>query len=437
MTGIDIVYNWIGPTAPFVNSDVPNVVQVANQYGAPHDRFHFNERIWAPGSYGRHFNLLPSVLVTESYNKPFIFPLQLDWRLHFFSYFSFGQGIIEYSKVNSIILSKIKNGNGFFLVDNSFENWVSDYYLNRMEAYFSESGIPSNKIIYVSGCMNSSEIMEKRNARTGSSLILVGNRIQQQVFVNFNKSHSLPNDSHYLKLPSKLFLVWNRRYRYHRAILALLLDKAGLIDRSYYSMPEIEPFDKATTFRNFCRGNNTAQFNITEQDIDNFCEKLPLAIDHQNNYDSTVAVNSHYIQRSLPYYNNSLVSIITETDYSTEHISFTEKTYKPLYLGHPFIIVGSPGSLKLLRSQGFRTFSDFWDESYDTTEDGVERLKKIAATCEYIGSWSDEKILEFKKQVREILEHNMRVLKVDPTVDIANCIAENIQKQQSRASEVA
>jgi hypothetical protein len=73
----------------------------------------------------------------------------------------------------------------------------------------------------------------------------------------------------------------------------------------------------------------------------------------------------------------SLLYLVTETVAKGNRYHLTEKTFKPIALGMPFIIVGTQGSLEYLRSYGFRTFGHIWDESYDDAADNV-RIKRIA-----------------------------------------------------------
>ena len=81
-----------------------------------------------------------------------------------------------------------------------------------------------------------------------------------------------------------------------------------------------------------------------------------------------------------------------------------------------------------MRELGFKTFSDFWDESYDETPDHAERLRKIVEVCEYIGNWDHNKILDFKRRVKPILDHNFQVLKLNTARVAATKIADNIRK---------
>ena len=69
--------------------------------------------------------------------------------------------------------------------------------------------------------------------------------------------------------------------------------------------------------------------------------------------------------------------MISETETSDQCIFITEKTYKPIYTGHPFIIWGNPGTLTYLRSIGYKTFPTLFDESYDNELDPVKRLEMI------------------------------------------------------------
>jgi predicted XRE-type DNA-binding protein len=102
----------------------------------------------------------------------------------------------------------------------------------------------------------------------------------------------------------------------------------------------------------------------------------------------------------------SLLYLVTETVATGRRHHLTEKTFKPIALGMPFVIVGTQGSLKYLRSYGFKTFSDVWDESYDTITDPEQRLNAIANLMKQIAEW--DTITREKKlaQARAIANHN-------------------------------
>lgn len=62
-----------------------------------------------------------------------------------------------------------------------------------------------------------------------------------------------------------------------------------------------------------------------------------------------------------------------------DHLFLCEKSYKPLAAQHPLLLLSTPGNLAYIRSQGFETFPELWDESYDNIQDWRERVQKIVA----------------------------------------------------------
>jgi hypothetical protein len=96
-------------------------------------------------------------------------------------------------------------------------------------------------------------------------------------------------------------------------------------------------------------------------------------------------------------------SIISETYYSENNPSVTEKTYKAILNRHPFIIVGCPKMLQYLKDFSFRTFDQYFtNNNYDDIVDDIARLKAIT-----------ENIIEFpiimkkyKDAIEKDVEHN-------------------------------
>ncbi len=78
------------------------------------------------------------------------------------------------------------------------------------------------------------------------------------------------------------------------------------------------------------------------------------------------------------HYYNTQISIASETT-QNEWIP-TEKTYKSLMLGHPFVVYGGQHSLAKIRALGFETFGDTIDESYDLVPYPQERADRLIAS---------------------------------------------------------
>lgn len=127
-------------------------------------------------------------------------------------------------------------------------------------------------------------------------------------------------------------------------------------------------------------------------------------------YDETDLENNKAANLNVDAHNKSFVNVVTESSYDDNFIFFTEKTFKPIYCAQPFILIGNPYSLKKLRELGFRTFSQWWDESYDEEIDFTKRFEKIIRVMEDISTWSLDKCLNVTKQMEEIFIHNFDVL---------------------------
>ena len=101
----------------------------------------------------------------------------------------------------------------------------------------------------------------------------------------------------------------------------------------------------------------------------------------------------------------SLLHLVTETVATGRRHHLTEKTFKPIALGMPFVIVGTRGSLEYLRSYGFRTFEGIWDESYDQADDAV-RIERIASLLRSLDELPQSAKQDLFEQCYEVIEHN-------------------------------
>jgi hypothetical protein len=105
-----------------------------------------------------------------------------------------------------------------------------------------------------------------------------------------------------------------------------------------------------------------------------------------------------------PHYWHTEFSLALET--APNETFVTEKTYKPLLVGHPFLVVGGQYTLRHLHAFGFKTFGDLIDESYDSLEYPGERLRAVAAEVERLVK-SDVKLVE---PTQEIRQHNRMIM---------------------------
>ncbi len=112
----------------------------------------------------------------------------------------------------------------------------------------------------------------------------------------------------------------------------------------------------------------------------------------------------------LETYSKIFVDIVSESHVSGVTFYPTEKTARPIWLKKPFITFASKNYLEYLRQMGFRTFGDFWDESYDGYE-GRDRYLRIIQLIDWIGSLKVYQLEKMYWDMQYTLDHNYNLLK--------------------------
>jgi len=174
------------------------------------------------------------------------------------------------------------------------------------------------------------------------------------------------------------FLFLNGYKRQHRIdMIAALFD---LLDQSLWS-------DLA---------NNIV---LPKQYIDFFNNQLSdvsiLKTSHNNSWPDGILIPELYI--------DTYFSVVCETNYTVPYEYRTEKIYKPLMIGHPFVAVAQQGFYKDLHNQGYKTFNNLLDESFDSIENNSLRLSKTAAV---IKDLCQQDLGQFITAAKPICEYN-------------------------------
>jgi hypothetical protein len=107
----------------------------------------------------------------------------------------------------------------------------------------------------------------------------------------------------------------------------------------------------------------------------------------------------------LQYYQHIFVDVVVEANVSGNCFLCTEKTWRPIVAGRPFITVSNYNFLRNLKRLGFKTFDQWWDESYDDWGE-QDRIKKIQVILDEISSWSLTKLETVLHQMKPTLDHN-------------------------------
>ena len=337
--------------------------------------------------------------------------------------FDIEQGIFKDILLRNSILQRVRNGHAFLLFRTDVESIVENDLFEKMHRYFKHHDIPLKQIIYMNNCVNGADLYKEYCLTKG---IENGMNIEYMPILRMRRSYLKElletNADPYIPGPrDKDFLCFNRIYHRHRLIFLTELTKRNLVKNFYISMPNPGNWDRhppSGTFKEYMNqavvnaGCNV--FNHTESDIDLAQRQLPLVIDTPDFSRLPMESNANDLTK---FYQNSLVHITAESYFFERKIHLTEKTYKPIAYKQPFIMLSSPGSLKHLKDLGFKTFSDFWDESYDACLDHDERFKMILNVVETIANWPLKKKLQFTHDVAPIINFNFNYLNIFENIE--------------------
>ena len=205
----------------------------------------------------------------------------------------------------------------------------------------------------------------------------------------------------------KTYITFNRltsNDRIYRSLFVNELYKNNLLDSGYVSFSKNCP-DGGEFDRNLIEG--IAKFGLdtelVQQAISNIKQLPELRIDFT---EQDHIPNQSMILSPMDQLMKSFVFVVTETCFWQSKTHLTEKIFKPVALRMPFILLGCANNLRYFKEYGFKTFDDYWDESYDTIEDPVTRLQAVAQVLKKLCALSVGEQTAMLRDMQSILDHN-------------------------------
>jgi len=180
----------------------------------------------------------------------------------------------------------------------------------------------------------------------------------------------------------------------HRAPLLIKFWQNQTLDHLTYSFyPDSSPDLKQYLHLN---ENKWQEFLALQRPLNDI--RIIKSVDNPNDLDFSTRplerVQAHHC--AFPFdqslYSNTSCSIVSETNYD-DPIWITEKTWRTMLCGHPFVMAGTSGTLNRLQKKNFRTFTNYLPyPHYDTVHDGIERLEQIYQNILALKSSKDPQI---------------------------------------------
>ena len=222
--------------------------------------------------------------------------------------------------------------------------------------------------------------------------------------------------------PHKLFICLQHRPHPHKVSVAEALCDTGLVDsgtctwcgtpqsqhqfhRDYHGLP---------VYQKLCE--NSHLFKNSECDTENFPDW------HGKNLTAPVMD-----------YQEFLFDVVSESSVATTY--FSEKTFKPIFFGKPFVILGSTNQNSILKSLGYETFPEYFDftQSICSTIDDMrynpdltQHYKKILkpltdlseADISYVYDQTRPKVKHnHSVMVRQFFDHDLPDIMLDPKLN--------------------
>jgi hypothetical protein len=181
------------------------------------------------------------------------------------------------------------------------------------------------------------------------------------------------------------FLFLNGRQRHHRKYLLEKFKYDGLLNQSLWTNLD----SRSVTFYPF---ELPAEMGIDNLSFTNFqSQQLPSNYEvsrYQNNSINHLeqATKKHLlfnnewgdIYLNANPYIDTYFSLVTETVFEYPYSFRTEKTWKPIAMGHPAVFASNYGYYRDFRNLGFRTWNHLIDESFDQIENVQDRIVRVS-----------------------------------------------------------
>ena len=179
------------------------------------------------------------------------------------------------------------------------------------------------------------------------------------------------------------FLSLYRGYKVERESFHNFLQDSGILSKTLYSYNSEFMFDDQSHWTN----------------------------DYAVSLDNNESVSAKKILEPGPYFKNTFCSLVYEALFKQKVVFPTEKTNKCFLAGHPFIVLSTPRFLHNIKKIGFKTFDQWWDESYDMEKNDENRVLKIQKLVTEISTWDLDKCEKVYEEMIPTLIHNQNIIK--------------------------
>lgn len=315
--------------------------------------------------------------------------------------------------------------NIFLFFNHTEEGEFTREHVEKFTEEINKRKIDYNKVIFGTACYNAKEVFNKYSPKLSENLkILFHNwalrscaghwyNIKEDSNYKFyadiphTESIVLEGDIDSSKLRKNKFLSFNNKVRNHRIMFLSILNNLKELDSnliSYDIRDNLKLSIQKTKDLIFQNTDGISDISTRWTSVENI-DTLVQTVDIEN----IRSARGHGWDRKEVYL-DSYINLTTETLFFEDCYYMSEKIFKPIANLQPFINIGSPYTLRELRKLGFKTFSDFWDESYDEETNPIKRMEKIEKLIIWLSEMSMDEIHQLYHKMLPISIYNQNKL---------------------------
>ena len=201
------------------------------------------------------------------------------------------------------------------------------------------------------------------------------------------------------------FLFLNGRTRPHRKYMIEKMRDANLLEHALWTNLDTTPVYHRIYNRELLDRPSYIQLLPEEYEVEKYHSNIQNQFEHLfvkhelfNNQWGDVYI------RAEPYI-DTYFSLVTETVFDYPYSLRSEKIYKPIAMGHPFVAVANRGFYQDLHNAGFQTYHSLINESFDQIDNHQDRLDRIAQVVEDLCS---SNLNEFLVAAQAISKYNQQ-----------------------------
>ncbi|WP_159013182.1 hypothetical protein [Acidisoma sp. S159] len=294
------------------------------------------------------------------------------------------------------------------LVDYSFEAGLGEWFLEGMTDFVTSLNIdPSKVVVLVSNHgieARYNRFLQERGRSASSSfqilgddlwLLFSGSEFRQKNWPDMPERIVSMADVERLDTtfrPMK-FLSLNRRPRWHRFLMSLMISAAGLRNQGVVSMPSPGYSGDWASEDRYLDLVGERMAPALWKDLKSIRAELfstlPWVIDIDMGKNSGQPEQFLFRTQTRDLFSSTYVQIVTETamEGEREDVFITEKTCKAIANMQPFLVFGHAHHLQRLSHHGFAPLEMF-DNAYDDADDMGDRLNQLYRLVAQLGAWS-------------------------------------------------